>query len=933
MLVGVCYKSTRQPEDHADTLGGMATSIAPIPGKIFRPPLPPDHLPRPALVALLQQAAQRRLILVCAPAGFGKTTLAIEYSEQLSAPWRSIWLSLDPQDGEQGQLLRSLIQGLRTLYPTLGGKELELLGQQQSHQPLGSEQLVTSLLQDLRRVHNADTPVLLVLDDYHLICGPQTDRLCALLLEQLPQGFQLLITGRRRPDWHLARLRLGNQLLEIGEKHLRLSREAAAAFLDSAGLAGAEPQWLRHILQRNEGWIAGLRLLAMTAQQADHARGGRHHLRDATDTQPEQLIGEYLLEEVILHQPPAVQQFLQQIAWFDRFTIELCDHVRQAQDSQQIIHYLTQHQVFLVPLDREGKWYRFHHLFSDVLRERGASEHPRERLQMHLRACDWFRQQGRIADAVEQALAAERPDEAASLVQHLSLDRLLAEQHVGTLLRWKAELPGVLQGSSARLVMVHAWTLALACQLEEAQAMLQRLQHFLPQPDAYQQRCLLGQALALKAFLARSAGHLEEAMLCAHQALACLDDREAGSRVMAMLTLADSELCAQHIDAARHWARSALELAQRVADPLLEAQAVLMRARLMQARGQVARALQAVAGQRRLLAGMVHPQGLPVRARLTVYHGYLLGLLGDNDEAMELLRQGIEEARDCRDVHVLPGYCLLAGMQAQMRGGDGLAFETLTEAERLMHQWDIPPVYYLGWGTALKSDLWITSGRHDLAEHWLPRLRQTYCLENPAAPPMFFHALPVLIERVYARLLWSRGEQVAAESVLRALLSQLQHGGQHLQALAVMALLVRMLYRLQRPMEAEKILLAALALAVEDNISGPFLPLLHQAPPGLVDSLARAPASRLRDRLLGTLPTIDRPDGQTIAATLQDSLSTRELDVLRCIAQGYSNQQISEALFISLHTVKSHARRINNKLGVERRTQAVAQAKVLGLLE
>ncbi|MFO7704524.1 MAG: LuxR C-terminal-related transcriptional regulator [Halopseudomonas sp.] len=910
----------------------MVTSISPFPGKLFRPPLPPDHLPRPALVALLQQSSQRRLILVCAPAGFGKSTLAIEYSEQLPAPWRSIWLSLDSQDGEHGPLLRSLIQGLRTLYPLLGAKELQLLGQQQSHQPLGIDQLVASLLADLHQVHAGETPVLLVLDDYHLIRGPQSDRLCALLLEQLPQGFQLLITGRCRPDWHLARLRLGNQLLEIGEKHLRLSREAAAAFLASAGVAQAEPQWLRHIVQRNEGWIAGLRLLALTAQQQDGSRARLDHPRDGADPQPEQLIGEYLLEEVILQQPPAVQQFLQQIAWFDRFTVELCDHVRGAQDSQQIIAYLAQHQVFLVPLDREGKWYRFHHLFSDVLRERGAGAPPCERLHRHLRACDWFRQQGRITDAVEQALAAERPDEAARLVQHLSLDRLLAEQHVSTLLRWKAELPGVLQGSSARLVMVHAWTLALACQLEEAQLMLQRLQYFLPQPDAYQQRCLIGQALALKGFLARSTGRLEEAMLCCHQALACLDDREAGSRLMAMLTLADSELCSQRMDAARQWARSALELAQRVADPLLEAQAVLMRARLMQARGQVARALQAVAGQRRLLAGMVHPQGLAVRARLTIYHGYLLGQLGDNDDAMELLRQGIEEARDCRDVHVLPGYCLLAGMQALQRGGDGRAFDTLTEAERLMHQWDIPPVYYLGWGTALKSDLWISSGRQDLAEHWLPRLRQTYCLENSAAPPVFFHALPALIERIYARLLWSRGEQVAAESVLRALLSQLQHAGQHLQALAVMTLLVRMLYRLQRPLEAEKILLAALALAVEDGISGPFQPLLHQAPPGLVASLARAPASRLRDRLLGMLPTIDRPDGQTVAATLQDPLSARELDVLRCIAQGYSNQQISEALFISLHTVKSHARRINNKLGVARRTQAVAQAKVLGLL-
>ncbi|MFN3581038.1 MAG: LuxR C-terminal-related transcriptional regulator [Pseudomonas sp.] len=906
----------------------MATSIAPSPGKIYRPPLPADHVPRPELTSLLHQASRRRLILVCAPAGFGKSTLAIEYAQQLAAPWQSVWLSLDSRDAEPGHLLVSLIHGLQSLYPGLGEAELALLQQQQEHQTLDIESLVIALIAALQARHNPQTPVLLVLDDYHLIRGPHCDRLCALLLEQLPPSFQLLITGRRKPDWHLARLRLGNQVLELSEAHLRLSRERASAFLQRAGLGETDPQWQRHVLQRNEGWVAGLRLLALTAQQAGSEPQGL-----PPGMRPEQLVGEYLLEEVILRQPPKVQAFLQQIAWFDRFTTALCDQARAADDSAEIIAYLLQHQVFLVPLDREGKWYRFHHLFSDVMRERSAELDLPARQQMHLRACQWFSEQGRIGDAVEQALAAERPDQAARLVQHLPLDRLLAEQHVATLLRWKAELPGVLQGSSASLVMLHAWTLALACQLEEAQVMLDRISCFLPQPDAYRQRTLLGQALVLKGFLARSSGRLEQAAGYCHQGLVCLDEREAGSRVMAMLTLADIELCSHRLDQARQWARSALELAQRMADPLLEAQAVIMRARLMQARGQVERARRAVAAQCRLLSGLSYAQGLAVRARLNTYHGYLLSLLGDLSGAEVLLRQGIDESRDCRDVHALPGYCLLAGMQAQRRATAADAFDTLTEAERLMHQWDIPPVYYLGWGTALKSDLWITSGRQDLAEHWLPRLRQTYCLDNPAAPPIFFHALPAVIERVYARLLWSRGEHVAAESTLRGLLSQLQRSGEQLQALSVMTLLLRMLYHAQRPLEAEKVLLAALAMAVEDEIIAPFLPLLQQATPALVDALERAPASRLRDRLIELLPTVARPDGQRVAVTLQDTLSSRELDVLKCIAQGYSNQQISEALFISLHTVKSHARRINHKLGVARRTQAVAQAKVLGLLQ
>lgn len=898
-------------------------SIASFPGKIFRPPLPAEHVPRPELIAQLNQAEHCRLILICAPAGFGKSTLAIEYSEQRDARHPSVWLALDSQDAEGATFLRNLILGLQSLYPGLGRHALSLLQQKQRHQALALDQLVVSLMADLARCYDPASQPLLVLDDYHLIRGPQADRLCALLLDQLPNGFQLLITGRCKPDWHLARLRLNNRLLELGESQLRLTRDESRVFLQHSGLSQADPLWLRQRLLRNEGWIAGLRLLAMTAQESGQAAS-------MAGSQP--LIGEYLLEEVILRQPPEVQAFLDDIGVLDRFTAALCDQVRCSDQSAEIIHYLLQHQVFLVPLDADGQWFRFHHLFSDALRAR----HPQSREQrraMQLRASDWFSQQGRIAEAVEQALAAEHPERAASLVQNLPLERLLAEQHVDTLLRWMAQLPVALQGSTAHLVMLHGWTLALACQLEEARSMLARLTHFLPQPSADAQRRLIGQALVLRGFIERSAGHLEQAALLCHQGLATLDDEDAGSRLMAMLLLADIDLCEHRLDNARHWARTALEMAQRIGEPLFEAQAMLMRARLLQVRGHIQRALKATNQQCQALQSLSYPRGLAVRARLTLYRGYLQGLLGNLPEAVQQLQQGIDEARDCRDVHVLPGYCLLATLQAQQSGGTAEAFDTLTEAERLMHLWDIPPVYYLGWGTALKSDIWITSGRMDLAEQWLPRLRQTYCMDRQAAPPPFFHALPALIERVYARLLWQRGEQVAAESILRGQLRQLQHSGEHLQVLLVMTLLARLLYRSEQGVEADKVVLAALALAAEDSILGPFLPLTQQTPPGLPDILSRAPASALRDTLLGMLPRVPRPDGRQVAVTLQGALSVRELDVLKCIAQGYSNQQISEALFISLHTVKSHARRINHKLGVERRTQAVAQAKVLGLLQ
>lgn len=885
---------------------------------MFRPPLPADHLPRPELVRLIQSAAQCRLVLICAPAGAGKSTLAAEVAEQLPDPWLSTWLALERRDAAPAKMLRNLIEALQGLFPGVGAAELALLAQQQAHQPLAAELLIASLINQLEEQHRSQHPVLLILDDYHLARNAANDSLCALLFERLPACFQILITSRGRPPWPLGRMRVANQVLELDERQLRLDSACARVFLEQAGVDMTDRQWLRQRIERNEGWFAGLRLLALTA------RSGAHHAA----VSEEQLVQEYLLEEVTGALPSHVQEFLSQIIWLDHFTAELCDQVRNANDSRAIIDWLYQHQVFMVPLDRQSTWYRFHHLFCDVLRQRGATQGLAARQGVHLRACDWFREQGRVADAVEQALAAERPDEAAALAQHLPLDQLLAEQHVSTLLRWKAILPRVLQGSSARLVLVHGWTLALACQLEDARVMLARLQFFLPQPDAVSQRRLLGQALALQSYIARAAGDLAEASSCARHSLQCLETGDVGSQLMSMLTLADIALCEKNIDASRSWARTALELAQRSGNVLFEAQVMLVRARLLQARGEVGRACRMLGQQLEVLHALDYPQGLAIRARLMILHGYLVGQLGDPDTARREVRQGIDEARACRDIHVLPGYCLLAGIEARRRDGFGQAFELLAEAERLMHQWDIPPVFYLGWGTALKSDLWISAGRQELAEQWLPRLRQTYCLDGPAAPPSFFHVLPVVIERVYARLLWGRGEQGQAETLLWQILERLQLQGERLQALSVMTQLVQMLGRSQRPVQAQQLLLRAFAWAADDIIVGPFVPLLSHMPVLVQRTLQSAPPSRLKSLLQEKLPVKPQaPKPGPVAA-----LTSRELAVLECIARGHSNQQISETLFISLHTVKSHARRINHKLGVARRTQAVAQGKLLGLL-
>ena len=620
-------------------------------GKFFRPPLPDDHLPRQALADLLLQAADRRLLMLCAPAGFGKSTLAIDYCEQVSQHRQPLWLSLDARDADAGHFLSSLITLLRHRHPGLGEATLRLL-QQPTGQPLDAEQHLRVLLDELQAHEQGQLPLLLVLDDYHLVQGPRIDRLCASLLEGLPADAQLLLTSRQPPDWHLARWRLGRQLLELKQADLRLSDDEAQRFLGMLGVAVAArgtSDWLAPLLQRSEGWIAGLRLLGIAAAGAAPAELCR--LAGLGNW-----AGDYLLEEVLEQQPEPVRDFIRQVGVLERFCAELADALREADDSAAIIQHLLRHQAFLVPLDDQGCWYRFHHLFSDMLRRQGEGQ-GRERRSIHLRASHWLAARGQIAPALEQALLAESAEQIAGLIRQFPLDQLLAEQHVATLLRWKAELPDVLHSGSEHLLLINAWTLALAGQLEDAVSLLARTAQFLPQPDAQSGQRLLGRVLTLQAWLARSAGNLGQAIEQADQALVCLPAAEVGSQLQALLVLADSHFCRQQHELARESVRAALELARRSDNLLFEAQAELMRARLLQARGESGRARQLIGACLRQLEMLDAPGGLAIRARLRIYQGYLLGQLGEQDEALQLLQQGIDEARECRDVHVVMGYC------------------------------------------------------------------------------------------------------------------------------------------------------------------------------------------------------------------------------------------------------------------------------------
>ncbi|WP_257111192.1 LuxR C-terminal-related transcriptional regulator [Pseudomonas ficuserectae] len=897
---------------------GFADSAIPaLEGRFFRPPLPEGYVPRSRLCQRLEDGLSGRLLLVCAPAGFGKSSLAVEFCQGLPDKWQNVWLGLSARDSDPGRFLERLLGSLQQFFPQLGTQAMSLLKMRQRHQPFAFEEWLDGLLDELAMHLMLSKPLLLVLDDYHLAQGPVLDRCLQFFLNHLPVGLVVMVTSRQRPDWHLARLRLTRQLLEINEQDLRLTHAESMAVLDRHS-SSLDSEVLQNLIQRSEGWVAGLRFWLLAASEAGDESALSQALRGS-----EVLIREYLLEEVIDCLSADVQAFLYDTACLERFCVGLCDAARDSHDSVEMIRYLQAHQVFLVPLDEQGHWFRYHHLFSDLLRARQADGAQPTRL--HLNACRWFSTQGQLDEAVEQALRAGHLDVAANLVQSLSEEQLLAEQNVGMLLRWKMDLPDDLLTSTPRLIVLYAWALGLACQLDAAEELANQLSRFLPAPSATAQKSMLAQWLALSGIIARGRGDSER--YCT-EALLTLPEKRYGQRLVCLSTLANLAVANGDLWRARVLNRDALELAQRVANPLFEALAHYDRARVLQARGEILRALDEVRRGQQRLKGLSTVRLYAVRARLTLYEGYLLTLRLQVDQGRVLLLAGLAEARACRDISVLIGHCVIATMEG-CAGRFAEAFAELAEVERLMHIWDVPPIYYLAMVTLVKCELWLLQGRMDLAEAWLLRLTQAYNGEPGAAAPECHPQLPQHIELQRAVLDRLQGDDVASEQRLQALERHAQEVGAPLLGLIAMTQQIGLLLSQTRRDEARELLLRSLQSAAGGALI-PFKTLLGEHSQWLHEQLLQLPSCKVREALLEELPASCTPTLEPAHGS--DCLSVRELGVLHLIAQGCSNQEISEQLFISLHTVKTHASHINSKLGVERRTQAVARAKVLGLL-
>ncbi|HEX6551485.1 MAG TPA: LuxR C-terminal-related transcriptional regulator, partial [Ktedonobacteraceae bacterium] len=871
-----------------------------------------------------QRGVERALTLVSAPAGFGKTTVLAQWLAQSGLP--VAWLSLEAEDNDPTRFLSYLIAALQTVDARLGTTALALL---RTRHPPSAEAVLSMLVSE---VSSRGTPkFVLVLDDYHLITAETIHRGMTFLLEHLPPQMRLVLATRADPPLPLARLRAQGQLTEVRTADLRFNTAEASAFLQTLTGLELSSEAIATLYHHTEGWIVGLQLAGLSLQGRDDVAGfltafsGNHRY-----------VLDYLSEEVLWRQPAEVQSFLLSTCILERLSGPLCDAVRGQEGSQALLEALERANLFVVALDDERGWYRYHHLFADVLRSQLQHIEPTLPPQLHQRASAWYEQHDLPVEAVQHALAVPDAELAARLIEAGSA-AAFSQGQTFTLLGWINALPEELVQTRPFLCVWHAVSLAQINRLEEAEARLQQAERGLPGLPDEQAQIIKSYLVTNRVGIASLSGNIVGAVTLARQALQFLPEAQVLLRANAMAAAARSHQVSGDVTAvSEREAERAVAVARSSDDPFAAMSSMCLLARLYALQGRLRLA---VATYEQVMQVVPRPELLPIMFSGLFYYFGLSDLLlewNDLEAAERLLVQGmalVNETLTVEPFASIRGYSALARLQ-QVRGHPTAALATLDAWAHLAEQRHFAP-HLLARGAAIRAQLELAQGNLAAALLWaessglstgdedLPYVRESQYLalarvrleqarQDPLAPSLqdVLHLLERLLQDAEAKARMNSALEIL---VLRALALEAQ--GNRTDALAT-------LERVLALAEPE----GYVRLFVDEG--QPMLALLRQAHarsrvPGYVATLLR---------VFGEQPVSEAPPSSVRAGALAEPLTVREREVLGLLLAGASNREIARRLVVSVNTVKRHVYNLCSKLGVQSRAQAIVRARDLNIL-
>jgi LuxR family maltose regulon positive regulatory protein len=884
-------------------LSTSGTSVLPqnslLATKLFIPASRSNLVPRPRLLARLDQGLTGHLTLVSAPAGFGKTTLL---SEWLSArQHRAAWLSLDTGDNDLACFLAYLIAALQTIHADAGKVARTLL---QSPQPPPTKSVLTILISEIATAWGgasllAGARHALVLDDYHLISARPVHDAVTFLLDHLPPQMHLAILTRADPPLPLARLRARNQLTEIRADHLRFTPDEATAFLSQVMGLELSTKNIAALETRTEGWIAGLQLAALSIQSSEDVPSFV-----AAFTGSNRYIVDYLVEEVLSRQPDTVQSFLRQTSILDRMSGTLCNALTQRADGQAMLERLEKANLFLVPLDEQRRWYRYHPLFADLVRQQLQASEPGLVPELHRRASQWHEQNGNTDQSIQHALAAKDLMRAASLMDEGSYAAWLNGEIV-KLRGWVKALPKSVSLMYPRLGIYYAWAAVLTGQYEESEKVLAQIKKAIQSNPVLQIDWL-----AVQVFLARAKGQQVRAIELAQKALELPETGSIVSRGLLMLSLTIAYWDLGKIQETVAAAEEAIRLAEQAEN--WHARAIML---------SFLGLAQAALGNLRL-ALEIYQQAVRKQPDVPNWTGggfaqaCLAALYYEWDEldrATEYAQEGLEYSQLTGHSEIQMNCYRQLAFTYQAQGDAQGVREVLDQAAQVVRKHRLPRL----WGP---EHVQIALAQGDLpgALHWIEQVQGEY------GASIHYPALP--LER--AKLVLAQGDKTGAAAILaQRYQTAAGHGIRYAQ------IEIRILQALaSRDDEQALVYLAeALTMAQPEGYVRTFVDQGKALVPLLRGAAHRGIAPGYVARLLSAVA--ESPGAPpSLAQPLIEPLSERELQVLRLVAAGKSNPEIAAELVLAVGTVKAHTSNIYGKLGVRSRTQAVARARELKLI-
>ena len=905
--------------------------------KLYIPPTRRELVSRARLVERLQAGLDRKLTLISAPAGFGKTTLLSECAA-LCTPSLA-WLSLDEQDNDPARFWTYVVAALQTLDDSMGRAVLEAL---QAPQARPDETLLGRLTNQMAEYPG---PLALVLDDLHVVTNPQIHEQLISFVEHLPPQMHLVVSSRADPPWPLARWRARGQIVEIRTDDLRFTSAEAAAFLNESMGLGLSAEDVAALGARTEGWIAGLQLAAIALQ-----RIGARQRRDVTSfvrafSGSHRFVLDYLVEEVLDRQPAEIQAFLLQTSILERLTAPLCNAVRYGSaieieagaDSQAILEQLEQANLFLVPLDEERRWYRYHRLFADLLRSRLAQDQAERVPTLHRRASAWCEGQGLISEAVKHALAAGDVERVARLARQNAL-AMMDYGELRTMAGWLEALPEETVRAQPWLRIAQAWPLAYTGQGDAVEPLLQDAEQALAGrgggEEGERQR-IAGHLATIRSYVLGGRGALSEAAALAREALACLPRDEAMLRGWAAYQLGFMQRMKGDLEAAAQVLAKAAATSQAAGDSHV---AILALGELGVLRAQQGRLHEAAATYRQALArGDDYARRSGRRLPATGYvMSRLSGVLREwNDlaAAVQHAREGLELCKEWQHADALLEAHLHLARALQPAGdvdGARQALQAALQIARATSPW------FTTYARAQAQRIKLAAPPAGIAPAQ-PIERRAETDGRPLEDePTFQYEV---MYRMQARDLIDGGEVGRGLALLARLLPVVERAGAAGHVLEILVLQAMALQAQGKGEQALAALARALDLGQAEGYVRTFVD--EGAPMGrlLGQAVRRGVAVDYAGRLLAALEGEAAEAAGPPAAPARapvppvEPLSPREMEVLRLLTTHLSHAEMAEMLVVSVNTIRSHVKSIYGKLDVHSRMEAVARGAELGLLD